>query len=389
MGFVADLFRNIGAAFVRWLSGFLPGWAVALINDVLVAFILLFIGLNVVLFTIWYERKVIARMQDRLGPNRAGPAGLLQTPADAMKLLIKEDITPAGADWWTYNLAPVLSVFAAVMLLAVIPFGNGLIGEDLNVGALYVVALGSVGSMAILMAGWGSNNKYALLGGFRVVAQLLSYEIPMVLAMLSAVLLAGTLSMQGLVQAQAGGRWFIFLMPTAFLVYLISAVAETGRSPFDLIEAESELVAGFHIEYSGMKFAWFFLAEFMNTFTLSAIATTLFLGGWQGPFVGSVPMLGVVYFAVKVLAVYTLFTWFRGTFPRVRIDQLMALAWKVLVPGALANLLLIAFLIKLSLPLLAQSLVLFGSNLALLLIGLGLIGRGLRLSAERRRVATT
>lgn len=389
MGFVADLFRNIGAAFVRWLNGFLPGWAVALINDVLVAFILLFIGLNVVLFTIWYERKVIARMQDRLGPNRAGPAGLLQTPADAMKLLIKEDITPAGADWWTYNLAPVLSVFAAVMLLAVIPFGNGLIGEDLNVGALYVVALGSVGSMAILMAGWGSNNKYALLGGFRVVAQLLSYEIPMVLAMLSAVLLAGTLSMQGIVQAQAGGRWFIFLMPTAFLVYLISAVAETGRSPFDLIEAESELVAGFHIEYSGMKFAWFFLAEFMNTFTLSAIATTLFLGGWQGPFVGSVPMLGVVYFAVKVLAVYTLFTWFRGTFPRVRIDQLMALAWKVLVPGALANLLLIAFLIKLSLPLLAQSLVLFGSNLALLLIGLGLIGRGLRLSAERRRVATT
>ncbi len=389
MGFVADLFRNIGAEFVGWLSSFLPGWAVTLINDLLVALILLLIGLNVVLFTIWYERKVIARMQDRLGPNRAGPAGLLQTPADAMKLLIKEDITPAGADWWTYNLAPVLSVFAAMMLLAVIPFGAGLIGEDLNVGVLYVVALGSVGSMAILMAGWGSNNKYALLGGFRVVAQLLSYEIPMVLAMLSVVLLAGTLSMQGVVQAQAGGRWFIFLMPTAFLIYLISAVAETGRSPFDLIEAESELVAGFHIEYSGMKFAWFFLAEFMNTFTLSAIATTLFLGGWQGPFVGSVPVLGVIYFTVKVLAVYTLFTWFRGTFPRVRIDQLMALAWKVLVPGALANLLLVAFLVKIPFPPLVQSLALFGSNLALLLVGLGLIGRGLRLSAERRRVATT
>ncbi|MCS7221310.1 MAG: NADH-quinone oxidoreductase subunit NuoH [Anaerolineae bacterium] len=389
MDFVADLFRNVGAAFIRWLSGFLPEWAVTLINDVLVAVILLLIGLNVVLFAIWYERKVIARMQDRLGPNRAGPAGLLQTPADAMKLLIKEDITPAGADWWTYNLAPVLSVFAAVMLLAVIPFGAGLIGEDLNVGVLYVVALGSVGSMAILMAGWGSNNKYALLGGFRVVAQLLSYEIPMVLAMLSAVLLAGTLSMQGIVQAQSGGRWFIFLMPTAFLIYLISAVAETGRSPFDLIEAESELVAGFHIEYSGMKFAWFFLAEFMNTFTLSAIATTLFLGGWQGPFVGNVPVLGVAYFVVKVLVVYTLFTWFRGTFPRVRIDQLMALAWKVLVPGALANLLLVALLVKLPLPLPVQSLVLFGANLALLLIGLGLIGRGLRLSVERRRMAAT
>mgnify|MGYP001056882066 CR=1 FL=1 len=388
MGFIADLFRNLGAAFVNWLSTFLPGWAVALINDLLVATILLLIGLNVVLFTIWYERKVIARMQDRLGPNRAGPAGLLQTPADAMKLLIKENITPAGADWWTYNLAPVLSVFAAVMLLAVIPFGAGLIGEDLNVGVLYVVALGSVGSMAILMAGWGSNNKYALLGGFRVVAQLLSYEIPMVLAMLSVVLLAGTLSMQGIVQAQTGGRWFIFLMPTAFLIYLMSAVAETGRSPFDLVEAESELVAGFHIEYSGMKFAWFFLAEFMNTFTLSAIAVTLFLGGWQGPFVGSVPVLGVVYFAIKVLVIYTLFTWFRGTFPRVRIDQLMALAWKVLVPGALANVLLVALLIKFPLPALVQSLVLLGANLALLLIGLGLIGRGLRLSAERRRIAT-
>jgi NADH-quinone oxidoreductase subunit H len=388
MSFIADLFRNLGAAFVNWLSSFLPGWAVALINDLLVATILLLIGLNVVLFTIWYERKVIARMQDRLGPNRAGPAGLLQTPADAMKLLIKEDITPAGADWWTYNLAPVLSVFAAVMLLAVIPFGAGLIGEDLNVGVLYVVALGSVGSMAILMAGWGSNNKYALLGGFRVVAQLLSYEIPMVLAMLSVVLLAGTLSMQGIVQAQTGGRWFIFLMPTAFLVYLMSAVAETGRSPFDLVEAESELVAGFHIEYSGMKFAWFFLAEFMNTFTLSAIAVTLFLGGWQGPFVGNVPVLGVVYFAIKVLVIYTLFTWFRGTFPRVRIDQLMALAWKVLVPGALANVLLVALLIKIPLPTRVQSLVLLGANLALLLIGLGLIGRGLRLSAERRRVAT-
>ncbi len=389
MDFVADLFRNIGAAFIRWLSGFLPAWAVTLINDILVAVILLVLGLNVVLFVIWFERKVIARMQDRLGPNRAGPAGLLQTIADAMKLLIKEDITPLEADRWTYNLAPVLSVFAAIMLLAVLPFGPGLIGEDLNVGVLYVVALGSVGTMAVLMAGWGSNNKYALLGGFRVVAQLMSYEIPMILSILSAVLLAGTLSTQGIVEAQAGGRWFIFLMPAAFLIFLVSAVAETGRSPFDLIEAESELVAGFHIEYSGMKFAWFFLAEFMNTFTLSAIATTLFLGGWRGPFVGQAPILGVLYFALKVGVVYTLFTWFRGTFPRVRIDQLMALAWKVLVPASLVNLLLVAALVKIPLPTLVQSLVLLLTNVIMLLVGLGLVARGLRLSAERQRMATT
>jgi NADH-quinone oxidoreductase subunit H len=252
---------------------------------------------------------------------------------------------------------------------------------------LYVVALGSISTMAVLMAGWGSNNKYALLGGFRVVAQLLSYEIPMVLAMLSAVMLGETLSMQGLVAAQAGGRWFIFLVPTAFLIYLVSAVAETGRSPFDLIEAESEIVAGFHIEYSGMKFAWFYLAEFMNTFTLSAIATTLFLGGWQGPFVGAVPVLGVVYFSIKVGVVYTLFTWFRATFPRVRIDQLMALAWKVLVPGALVNVLLVAVLLKLPLPVLVQSLLILAANGVLLLVGLGLVGRGLRLSAERQRAA--
>lgn len=384
MSFVADLFRNLGAAFVGWLSGFLPPWAVSLVNDVAVALLLLTLALLIVLYVIWFERKAIARVQDRLGPNRAGPAGLLQNLADAMKLLIKESITPFGADRWVYNLAPILSVFAAIMLLAVIPFGAGLIGEDLNVGVLYIVAMGSLGSMAVLMAGWGSNNKYALLGGFRVVAQLLSYEIPMVLAMLSPVLLAGTLSMQGIVAAQAGGRWFGVLMPAAFLIYLASAVAETGRSPFDLLEAESELVAGFHIEYSGMKFAWFYLAEFMNTFTLSAVATTLFFGGWQGPFVDRAPVLGVVYFAIKTSIIYALFTWFRATLPRVRIDQLMAFAWKILVPGALANLVLVAVLAKLPLPELLNSLLILAANVALILTGLGMVGRSLRLQTQRR-----
>jgi NADH-quinone oxidoreductase subunit H len=383
MNFVADLFRNIGAAIFQWLQTFLPPWAVLLVNDLLVAILLLILSLLIVLYVIWFERKALARAQDRLGPNRAGPAGLFQNLVDAFKLMLKEDITPLSADRWTFNLAPILVVFTAIMLLAVIPFGAGLIGEDINVGILYIVAMGSLGSMAILMAGWGSNNKYALLGGFRVVAQLLSYEIPMVLAILSVVLLAGTLSMQELVQAQAGGRWFIFLMPTAFLIYFVSAVAETGRAPFDLIEAESEIVAGFHIEYSGMKFAWFYLAEFMNTFTLSAVATTLFCGGWHGPFVDSVPILGVVYFTIKVSIIYAIFTWLRATWPRVRIDQLMALAWKVLVPGALINLLLVATLIKLPLPGLIQSVLILAANVALLLIGLREIGRKLRLGNQQ------
>lgn len=313
------------------------------------ALILGTVSLTLALVLIWITRKVISRIQDRIGPNRVGPFGLFQTVADALKLMSKEDIRPVNADWISYNLAPVLTVFGVLMLLAVIPFAPGFIGYDLNIGVLYLVALGSIGIMADLMAGWSSNNKYALLAGFRVVAQLLSYEIPMVLSMLAPVLLLGTMRMGAIADAQSleifginlGLGWIGFMMPGAALIFFISALAESEQTPFDLLEAESELISGFHIEYSGMKFAMFFLGQFLNTFFLGAIAVTLFLGGWQGPLVGTVwgplsSLLGFTYFMLKVFAFYVAVMWVKGTFPRIRVDQMMAFAWKVLVPLVLA-----------------------------------------------------
>ncbi len=368
-------------AFLRGL-GLSEGWVV-FINALVVTVLLMGFGLTSVLLLIWAERKIAGRVQDRLGPNRVGPYGIMQSVADALKLFTKEDITPDNAERVTYNLAPGIAVFAVLMLLLVIPFGPGLIGADINVGVLYVVAMGSFGIMAALMAGWASNNKYALLGGFRTVAQLLSYEIPMILAMSVPVLFAGTMSMQKLVEAQANFRWFGLVMPTAFLLYFVAALAENERTPFDLLEAESEIVAGYHIEYSGLKFAWFFLAFFLNTLLLSAIATTLFLGGWQGPFVDRVPLLGVVYFFLKTIVLVFTFMWIRATFPRLRIDQMMALAWKVLVPVGLILVLLAAVVVKVPWPPLVRDGVLFVSNVVVLLVALGAIGRHLRREAER------
>lgn len=292
---------------------------------------------------IWITRKIISRIQDRIGPNRLGPYGLFQTVADAAKLLSKEDITPADADRIAYSLAPILSVFGVIMSTAVIAFAPGIIGADLNVGVLYLVALGVLGILSALMAGWSSNNKYALLSGFRVIAQLLSYEIPMVLAMLGPVLLVGSMRLQAITEFQSleiggfniGLGWLVFIMPGMFLIYFVSALAEAEQTPFDLLEAESELIAGFHIEYSGMKFAMFFLAQFLNSFFLGGIAVMLFLGGWQGPFVDQLPILGVVYFLGKAMLMYAVIQWIKGTFPRVRIDQMMAFAWKVLAPMVL------------------------------------------------------
>ena len=307
---------------------------------------------------IWITRKVVSRIQDRIGPNRVGPFGLFQTVADAFKLLSKEDITPDNADTIAYALAPIFSVFPVLMTVAVITFGPNFVGVDLNIGVLYLVALGSIGIMAALMAGWSSNNKYALLAGFRVVAQLLSYEIPMVLAMLTPVLLVGTMRTQELANAQSlyigpvnlGLGWFVFLLPGAFMIYFIAALAESEQTPFDLLEAESELIAGFHIEYSGMRFAMFFLAQFLNTFFLCAIAVMLFLGSWQGPFADQIPLLGAIYFMAKVFFLYVVVQWIRGTFPRVRIDQMMSFAWKVLVPLVLTLILAQMILMKLPWP---------------------------------------
>ena len=381
--FIGDLFLNIGEAWTNFLSRYLAAWLVTLINWVIGATILLVIGLGTVIFLVWLERKLIARIQDRPGPNRVGPYGILQTVADAAKLLTKEDITPAGADRIVYNLAPALATFSALMLLAVLPWGRNMIAADLNIGVLYLVALGSIASLAILMAGWGSNNKYALLGGFRVVAQLLSYEIPMILAMASIVLLAGSMSTHAIVEKQSPLPYAVFT-PLAFLIYFLAAVAEVGRSPVDLLEAESEIVAGYNIEYSGMKFAFFFLAEFINTFIVCVIAATLFLGGWQGPFVGQIPILGVFYLGVKVFVLLFVMSWFRGTLPRFRIDQMQSFAWKVLVPVALVNLFIVAVALKVSDRVVVQAAFSLGGNVVTLGVTLGFLGRAARRFAERR-----
>lgn len=294
---------------------------------------------------IWVERKIAARVQDRLGPNRVGPWGILQNLTDALKLMIKEDITPAGADRVVYNLAPIIAVLSVVMIWAVVPFSPIHIGVDLDIGVLYFVAISSIGTLAIMMAGWSSNNKYALLGAFRVVAQLVSYEVPMVLALLVPVMLAGSMSMQDITRAQIG-MWFIVLAPVSALIFYISNLAETGRAPFDLIEAESELVAGYNIEYSGMKFGLFMVNEFVHAFTANLLFAVIFLGGWSGPGVEQVPFLGFVYLGIKVTLVYIPSLVLRATVPRVRIDQMMSFNWKILVPVSIVNVVVMAFLYK-------------------------------------------
>jgi len=310
-----------------WPGGFWWHWL--LFTVIILAFVL-----SMVMGFIYLERRGMARMQARLGPNRAGPFGLLQPVADAIKVLLKEDIIPTRADKVVHWLAPVVAFAPALMIFAVIPFQDGALLADLNIGVLYVVAISSVSIVGIFMAGWGSSNKYSLLGAMRSVAAVVSYEIPLVLAILGVVLIAGSLSMNEIVVAQKNVP-FILLQPLGFLLFFIGACAEINRSPFDLMEADSELVAGFHTEYSGMKFAMFYLAEYAEALAMSAIITTLFLGGWRGPILP--PWL---WFLIKVFAVFFVMIWTRTTLPRIRIDQLMALAWKFLLPLALINLII-------------------------------------------------
>ncbi len=324
-----------------------------------------------VAYIVWVERKVIARMQSRLGPNRVGFGvlstlpfvgglfgfarhsslfGLGQPIADGVKLFLKEDIEPRGVDIWTYRAAPVLALLPAFVGFAVIPFGPDLVIagtsirsqiSELNVGLIFLLALGSLGTYGVALAGWSSNSKYSMMGSLRAMAQLVSYELPMGLALLSIVLLSGSMSLNGIQSAQAGSWWYAFQQPIAFVIALICAIAEANRSPFDLAEAESELVAGFHTEYSGMKFALFFLAEYAHMFLGGSILATLFFGGWSVPFLppASTPwILGVASFAAKVLAFMLFCIWLRATLPRFRYDQLMNFAWKVLTPLAALNL---------------------------------------------------
>ncbi len=303
------------------------------------------VPLLTVILLIWIERKVAARIQDRIGPNRVGPIGLMQTFADLLKLLGKEDITPTNADRWLYNAAPLVSFASVVLIWAVVPFTPFHYGVDLEIGALFFVAIASFGTLAIMVAGWASNNKYALLGAFRVVSLLVSYEVPLVFALLVPVLLAGSMSLLDIVNAQTG-MWFVVLSPLAFVIFYVSSQAETGRAPFDLIEAESELVAGFNIEYSGMKFGMFFAAEFLHVFTNGILMALLFFGGWLGPLYYESPLIAFAWLGLKGGIIYLTTLWLRNTVPRLRIDQIMAFNWKFLVPLSIANLIFISAALK-------------------------------------------
>lgn len=332
---ISDPFTYLGDLLREALVGLglTTGQAVALIQF-LGAGALATAVLLLTFLLIWAERKILARIQDRLGPNRVGPYGLLQTLADAAKLLTKEVIVPDGADKLLYYLAPPLTVMSVVGLWAVIPLAPNLIGSDINVAVIYLISIGAIGTLGIMLAGWSSNNKYALLGAFRSVAMLISYEVPMVLALLVPTMLAGSMGMVAIVESQRS-MWFVVLAPLAALLFFISSMAEAGKAPFDLLEAESEIVAGYNIEYSSMAFGMFFVGEFLHGFTLAALTVTLFFGGWLGPGVDTYTWLGLIYFLLKTAIVYFVVVWVRGTLPRLRIDQVNAFNWKFLVPLAL------------------------------------------------------
>ncbi len=282
----------------------------------------------------YLERKVLGHLQSRLGPMRTGFHGVLQPIADAVKVLAKEDLCPARADRILFRLAPIMAFVPAFLVWAAMPWAESFFGLDLDVGVFYVFAVAALFPIGLLVAGWASNNKYSLLGGFRAAAQQVSYEVPMLLSVMGVVMLAGSLGLTSIVDAQSQ-TWFVFLQPLAFVLYLICILAELNRVPFDMPEAESELVAGFSVEYSGMRFAMFFLAEYANVFTMSVLGALLFLGGWSGPF-----LPGLAWLLLKAYLIVTFIVMVRGTLPRIRVDQLMAFGWKMLLPMALANVLI-------------------------------------------------
>jgi NADH-quinone oxidoreductase subunit H len=347
-------------SFTQWIDSSLrasmsPGWAVAVEMIIIGVALLVFYAL-VGLFLVYAERKVCALMQNRLGPNRVGPGGIFQTVADLVKLLFVELVPIKNADKILFNVAPFIVIIASVMAIGALPFGKGLHAIDLNIGIFYLMAVSSMGVIGVLLAGWSSNNKYSLIGAMRSGAQIVSYELSVGLALVTMVVLAGTMQLSEMIEAQRWG-WFIFKghIPAviAFVVYIVAGTAETNRGPFDLAEAESELTAGYHTEYSGIKFALFFLAEFINMFIVAAIAATVFLGGWMplhifgwdgfNKVMDFIPPF--VWFLGKSFGVVFLMMWLKWTFPRLRIDQLLTLEWKYLLPLNIFNLLLMAFLV--------------------------------------------
>ncbi|HNX68027.1 MAG TPA: NADH-quinone oxidoreductase subunit NuoH [Candidatus Omnitrophota bacterium] len=338
--FAVDLsFVNAKGWFLDLLGKFLPGWIVVLTSIVISGVVILCMGPIIMMYLTLLERKLIGRIQNRYGPNRVGIWGLLQPIADGIKMFTKEDIVPANADKLIHLLAPIVIVIPALMVFLVVPFGERMTAANLNIGILYFIAVSSITTIPIFMGSWASRNKYSLLGGMRTAAQMISYEIPMTLSVVPVIMMSQSLSTNTIVMTQCGDvdlHWFVFTPwgLTGFMIFFLCAVAECNRPPFDLPEAESELVAGFHTEYSGMKFALFYMAEYMNAFTLCGIATTLFLGGWQGPFLPS-----WLWFFGKTFLLICVMIWFRGTFPRFRVDQLMGFAWKFLLPLTLINIL--------------------------------------------------
>jgi len=309
--------------------------------------VVLVVLLTLCAYTTLLERKLVARFQSRIGPNRAGPRGLLQPLADLVKLIFKEDLTPAGANRLLFTMAPVMAFIPAFLSIAVIPFGDtitlwgrsvDLVISDFNVGILFIFGAGSLGVYSLVLAGWSSNSKYSLLGGLRSSAQMISYEVGLGLSVVGVLILAGTLSLPEIVHQQAAlADWYLWRQPLGFLLFMICGVAETNRAPFDLPECENELVAGYHTEYSSIKFAMFYVAEYANMVTISAVATTLFLGGWNGPYLPP-----VLWFLIKVLLFLFLYVWLRATLPRLRYDQLMKFGWLVLLPLGLLNVMVTA-----------------------------------------------
>ncbi|WP_269223480.1 NADH-quinone oxidoreductase subunit NuoH [Flavobacterium sp. IMCC34518] len=345
---------NITKNIHEWLFSLMPSGVASIVEMVLIAVVYLAVFAVAGLYLVLLERRVAAWFQLRIGPNRVGYQGVFQTMADALKLVSKELTGTIKADKFLYNLAPYFVIVSALMALSLFPFSKEFQAFDINIGVFFLIAISSIGVIGILLAGWSSNNKFALIGAMRSGVQTISYELSVGLSLLTMVLMTGSLQLSEIVEVQKNG-WLIVQghIPAiiAFCIYMIAGTAETNRAPFDLVEAESELGAGFHTEYSGMKFAYFFLAEFINMFIISAIATTVFFGGYLSPFgiTESIPLLGVFWFLSKTLVIIFLMMWFRWTFPRLRIDQLLVLEWKYLLPLNLLNLVIMALIVLLKL----------------------------------------
>lgn len=329
--------------------------ALLIVEWIIEAFLIIFVLLGGFAYLTLFERKALARIQVRIGPNRAGPFGVLQPIADAVKLIFKEELIPTRAYKFIFVLAPIITVIPMLVILAVVPWGGNtnILGRqitlylaDVNVGVLFILSITSISVYGIVMAGWASNNKYAMMGGLRSTAQMISYELALGLAFVGPVLIAGSLSLGDIVDAQSP-IWFIVYQPIGALIFFIAGLAELNRPPFDMPEAEQELVAGYHVEYSGMKFALFFMAEYGKMIVVAFIFTTLFLGGYRGPFIDQAPALGPLYVFIKVVIVLFVMIWVRATWPRIRYDRLMAFGWKVMLPVALANVFLTAVIMVL------------------------------------------